>query len=112
MLKTEGQNQWAKNVQLTFWIGSWLALFALPETAKGLFSAGVAGAGSGGAAAAAAGLKASLAAALAGVEGWVWPLIFLQGLKCLLVPATLKYSALSPLPPPLFPCSPPFRNQS
>jgi len=95
VLKTAGKNQWAKNCQLTFWIGFWLLVFQSPGAYRALAAAG---------SAQFSGLRFSLASqcymqvmaasagALAGVTPLVWVVTCLQGLKCLLVPATLKYA--------------------
>eukprot|EP00613_Pedinella_sp_CCMP2098_P075481 CAMPEP_0171952992 /NCGR_PEP_ID=MMETSP0993-20121228/93739_1 /TAXON_ID=483369 /ORGANISM="non described non described, Strain CCMP2098" /LENGTH=278 /DNA_ID=CAMNT_0012598571 /DNA_START=128 /DNA_END=961 /DNA_ORIENTATION=- len=38
MLKKEGQNQWVKNVQLTFWIGTWLLVFGAPAMVQAVMA--------------------------------------------------------------------------
>lgn len=78
ILKTKGQNQWAKNMQLTFWISFWLLIVGSPAAVQSMLQGGVA--------------SVSLDSMLTGVTGWVWLVTLLQGLKCLLIPATLKYA--------------------
>jgi len=105
VLKTKGQNQWAKNVQLTCWIGAWLLLLALPGAVQTLVatasSSGVGGgSGSGVVGGVAAvlgspgilwrGLKEAVGVGMTGVTPLVWLVMLLQGFKCLLIPATLK----------------------
>jgi len=86
VLKTEGQNQWTKNVQLTFWISLWLVVIGAAETGPrallGVASSFLSGAGSG---------VAAGEGPMAGITGLVWLVTVLQGFKCLLIPATLKY---------------------
>lgn len=97
VLKTKGQNQWAKNVQLTCWIGAWLLVLALPASVSALLASSGASAGGGGfawaslsPAAVAGSVKAALAVGMEGVTPLVWLVMVLQGFKCLLIPATLK----------------------
>jgi len=75
VLKTEGQNQWSKNIQLTFWIGFWLLVISVPS----LFGPGSI-------------QQMTLSTMFEGISMWVWLVIFLQSFKCLLIPATLKYA--------------------
>jgi len=78
VLKTKGQSQWSSNIQLTFWIWFWLLVFSAPSLLQSLGRGGASLGGGPG--------------ALAGITGWVWLVISLQSLKCLLIPATLKFS--------------------
>jgi len=75
VLKTEGVNQWVKNIQITFWIWFWIVVISIPS----LF-------GSGGI------QQMTTSNMFAGISAWVWVVIVLQSLKCLLIPATLKYA--------------------
>ena len=76
VLKKEGENQWVRNVQLTFWISVFLLLFGVPAMVQSL-----------------AGPEAvSLGGMLRGVTPWVYLVTLLQGLKCLIIPATLKHA--------------------
>jgi len=75
VLKTDGENQWAKNIQLTFWIWVWLLVISVPS----LFHSGSI-------------QQMTPSNMFAGITGWVWLVIGLQSLKCLLIPATLKYA--------------------
>lgn len=75
VLKDKASNQWVKNIQLTFWISVGLVLFGLPSMLGSLGSQG-----------------ASSPGLWTGITPWVWALVWLQSLKCLLVPATLKYA--------------------
>jgi hypothetical protein len=110
VLKTKGQNQWAKNVQLTCWIGAWLLVLAAPAAVQALLAAtthaGAGAASRGGSGLAWAALspaavwsrvQEACAVGMAGVTPLVWLVMVLQGFKCLLIPATLKYDGLSPL---------------
>jgi hypothetical protein len=107
VLKTKGQNQWAKNVQLTCWIGAWLLLLALPGAVQTLMATASSASSAGGATASGVvgggvgallgspttlvrGLKEALAVGMTGVTPLVWLVMVLQGFKCLLIPATLK----------------------
>jgi len=75
VLKTKGQNQWVRNIQLTFWIWFWLIIISIPDMLS-----------------AARGTQASLQGGmLSGITFWVWVVILLQSFKCLLIPAALKY---------------------
>jgi len=74
VLKTKGRNQWTSNMQLTFWIWFWLIVITLPSL---LGQAGTQAAGGSG--------------MLTGITPWVWLVIWLQSLKCILIPAILKY---------------------
>lgn len=65
ILKTKGQNLWAKNIQVTFWINFWLLCAAV---------------------------RAGEPLTLGGLSTAVWAVAGLQGLKCVLIPATLKYT--------------------
>ena len=93
VLKSEGQNQWAKNVQLTCWIAAWLVLSSVPATIRSL-ATGVNGAAGGNflGAISPASVAASVTGAMTGVTPLVWAVTLLQGLKCLIIPATLKYA--------------------
>lgn len=70
---------WAKNVQVTFWIAAWLSIGGVAK----VFAEGGVG-----------GLRAlgNVSGVLDGVTFWVWSLITMQSLKCLIIPATLKYA--------------------
>jgi len=74
VLKTEGHNLWSKNIQLSFWIWFWLVVISLPSllSREGIH-------------------LPSLATMMTGITASVWLVIVLQGCRCLLVPATLKY---------------------
>ena len=76
-----------KNVQLTAWITLWLLASSAPKAWAALRLAYLASSSGGGACAS---FGASLRGAMAGVTGLVWAVTALQGMKCLLIPATLK----------------------
>jgi len=72
VLKTESKEQWAKNIQLTFWIWFWLLVVSLRSLPQALSSM-------------------SSGTLLTGFTGLVWVVILLQSFKCILIPATLKW---------------------
>jgi len=74
VLKTEGQNMWSRNIQLSFWIWFWLIVISLPS----LMSTSDINLASG-------------ESMMTGITAWVWVVIVLQGFKAILIPATLKY---------------------
>lgn len=76
VLKRKHENQWIRNVQLTFWITIFLLMFGLPSILATIASSE-------------SGLNSGL---VSGISGWVYLVMLLQGFKCLLIPATLKYS--------------------
>lgn len=73
-LKRAGSNQWAQNMQVTFWINIWLIVFAIPsliETST---------------------VYSTRTSMWSGITLQVGVVCLLQSLKCVLIPATLKYS--------------------
>ena len=103
VLKTEGENQWVNNIQVTVWIMLWIgaANYLLPP-AKAL----VVGLATGSApavglasvpsmadlAATVTGLPAALRGAFDGFTPAVWGVVLLKALNGLLIPATFKYA--------------------
>lgn len=76
VLKKKGENQWVRNVQLTFWISVFLFMFGAPAMFQSL----------------AGPETVSLDGMLRGVTPWVYVVTVLQGVKCLIIPATLKHA--------------------
>jgi len=74
VLKTEGQNMWSRNIQLSFWIWFWLIVISFPSLMSSISVSLTTG-----------------ASMMTGITAWVWVVIVLQGFKAVLVPATLKY---------------------
>lgn len=67
LLKEEGTDEWARNIQMTFWIFLWI-LCSMGFQSKGF------------------------ALDFSGFSFNVWVIIALKALNCLLIPATLKYA--------------------
>jgi len=74
VLKTQGQNMWSRNIQLSCWIWFWLIVISFPSL---MSSSNI--------------NLASGDSIFTGITAWVWVVIVLQGFKAILVPATLKY---------------------
>ena len=100
VLKTEGENQWVNNVQVTVWIMLWIYLASWLPTLKGLAAAAV-GRGAaplgGLARPSLEGLARSVAEApgafRAAFEGFtlpVWGVVLMKALNGILIPATFK----------------------
>jgi len=94
VLKTEGENQWVNNVQVTVWIMFWVSVSnLLPTITACLTGASAAGLPSlGGILAAVAAAPSSLRAAFVGFTPPVWGVVCLKALNGLLIPATFKYA--------------------
>lgn len=98
VLKTEGENQWVNNIQVTIWIMLWIAAanYVLPIF-KGCIGMGDAGSAlsmpsPASAAAAITSLPEKVRVAFTGFTPAVWIVVLLQSLKGILIPATLKYA--------------------
>jgi UDP-sugar transporter A1/2/3 len=92
-LKTEGENQWVNNVQVTAWITLWVSLNALVPYIRPALGGLV----SGGASPSAllpllASLPSSLVQAFSGFTLSVWGVVMLKALNGILIPATFKYA--------------------
>lgn len=100
VLKTEGENQWVNNVQVTVWIMLWVSLSNLmPTLSTGATALLRGGASSGFSLPSASGLlgavscaPSALHAAFAGFTLPVWGVVFLKALNGILIPATFKYA--------------------
>ena len=102
VLKTEGENQWVNNIQVTVWIMLWIgaANYILPAFAGlvglGGGASGSAGAGAGAALAAVRALASDPVAffgtAFSGFTPAVWGVVLLKALNGILIPATFKYA--------------------
>jgi len=98
VLKKEGENQWVNNIQVTIWIMLWIgaANYVLPIL-KGCIGMGdargaIAMPSPELAAAAITSIPAKLRLAFTGFTPAVWVVVFLQSLKGILIPLTLKYA--------------------
>jgi len=96
VLKTEGQNEWVNNVQVTAWITLWVTLNGLVWRA-GPMLRGLSAAASGGSPASAVvqavrSLPDALSSAFAGFTLPVWGVVMLKALNGILIPATFKYA--------------------
>ena len=93
VLKTEGQNQWVNNVQVTAWITLWVSLNALlPYVRPALLGIAAGKASPAALLPWAASLPASVAACFSGFTLPVWGVVFLKALNGILIPATFKYA--------------------
>jgi len=93
ILKTEGQNQWVNNVQVTAWITLWVSLNALlPYVRPALHAIASGGASPAALLHALTCLPASLAACFHGFTLPVWGVVMLKALNGILIPATFKYA--------------------
>ena len=99
VLKTEGQNQWVNNVQVTVWIMLWIGVanYAVPPLKALVFGGGINAAGLSvptvsGLTAALTGAPAALRDAFSGFTPAVWGVVMLKALNGLLIPATFKYA--------------------
>jgi len=99
VLKTEGENQWVNNVQVTVWIMLWVSLSNLLPT----LTAGAKAVFSGTAAVTALPSPSSLVGAIAALpdalrgafDGFtlpVWGVVLLKAMNGILIPATFKYA--------------------
>ncbi|EOD31421.1 hypothetical protein EMIHUDRAFT_442267 [Emiliania huxleyi CCMP1516] len=89
VLKTEGENQYVNNVQVTVWIMIWIGVARILGASRELL------AGAGAAALPSlslGGLAGGLRAAFDGFTPAVWGVILLKALNGLLIPATFKYA--------------------
>ena len=91
VLKTEGQNQWVNNLQVTIWIILWVALSAAGRAAPAAISA-IGARGATGVASLATSAPHALAHAFRGFTPAVCGVVFLKALNGLLIPATFKYA--------------------
>lgn len=89
LLKTEGEDEWARNVQVTVWIFSWIALSQL-GTSVNAVRAGLAGAVS--PFSSVPNFGKALLGSMDGITPAVWLVIALKSLNGILIPATLKYA--------------------
>ena len=98
VLKTEGENQWVNNIQVTVWIMFWIGCANYVRPVLG----GLASLLSGGGGpvmssptelvAAAKALPATVVSAFDGFTPAVWGVVLLKGLNGILIPATFKYA--------------------
>lgn len=93
ILKTDGEDEWARNVQVTFWIFAWLAAtqFSASVRAFRALSAPAAAAAAAPWASPAAAARATFGS-LDGITPAVWCVVALKSLNGILIPATLKYA--------------------
>ena len=103
VLKTEGENQWVNNIQVTVWIMLWIgaANYLLPP-AKALVVGLATGSGTGmslgslpsisDVAAMVTNSPAALRGAFEGFTPAVWGVVLLKALNGILIPATFKYA--------------------
>ena len=89
LLKTPGEDEWARNVQVTVWIFSWIALSQL-WTAASAVRAGLAGAVD--PFASLPNFGRALFGSFEGLTPAVWLVVALKSLNGILIPATLKYA--------------------
>ena len=89
LLKTPGEDEWARNVQVTVWIFSWIALSQL-WTAAGAVRAGLSGAVD--PFASLPNFGRALFGSFEGLTPAVWLVVALKSLNGILIPATLKYA--------------------
>jgi len=91
VLKTEGENQFVNNVQVTIWIIIWIAIATVVGALPGLWTSF-----SDGSlvvpAVSVSGLSAWLSGSFAGFTPTVWLVVLLKALNGLLIPATFKYA--------------------
>ena len=92
LLKTKGEDEWVRNVQVTVWIFLWIAGSQILSAAKavgGLFAAGL------GPFASPTNFLKSLfgGSGLDGITPAVWLIIGLKSLNGILIPLTLKYAS-------------------
>ena len=102
VLKTEGENQWVNNIQVTVWIMLWIHLsgYVRPTIGAigGLFGVGGAAAPSLSIAspsdmiALITSLPTTIASAFDGFTPAVWGVVLLKALNGILIPATFKYA--------------------
>jgi len=92
VLKTEGQNQWVNNVQVTAWITLWVSLNAMRPYIWAALTAIASGAGPTALMAWVAALPASVAGCFTGFTLSVWGVVLLKALNGILIPATFKYA--------------------
>ena len=92
VLKTEGQNQWVNNVQVTAWITLWVSLNAMRPYIWSALTAIASGAGPTALMAWVAALPASVAGCFTGFTLSVWGVVLLKALNGILIPATFKYA--------------------
>ena len=98
VLKTEGENQWVNNIQVTVWIMFWIGCANYVRPVLG----GLASLLSGGGApamgspadlvATVRALPTTLPSAFDGFTPAVWGVVLLKGLNGILIPATFKYA--------------------
>ncbi len=102
VLKTEGENQWVNNIQVTIWIMTWVSLASLLPLMRSAFASVLAGGAGAGLAAlpaklspaalggAIAGIPAATKAAFTGFTLPVWGVVLLKAFNGILIPATFK----------------------
>jgi UDP-sugar transporter A1/2/3 len=99
VLKTEGENQWVNNLQVTVWIMLWIAAASYLPALAGAVKALITGGSSAGAAglslptfSSIATLPSTVRAAFDGFTLPVWGVVVLKALNGILIPATFKYA--------------------
>ena len=92
ILKTEGQNQWVNNVQVTAWITLWVSLNAMRDYVRPTLAAIASGAGPAALMTWAGALPSSVAGCFTGFTLSVWGVVLLKALNGILIPATFKYA--------------------
>ena len=88
ILKTEGEDEWARNVQVTCWIFSWIAASQL-GAAYDAFRTGASAVAPWASPRAFAG---AMFGSMEGITPAVWCVVALKSLNGILIPATLKYA--------------------
>jgi len=92
ILKTEGQNQWVNNVQVTAWITLWVSLNAMRDYVRPTLAAIASGAGPAALMTWVGALPSSVAGCFTGFTLSVWGVVLLKALNGILIPATFKYA--------------------
>jgi len=92
VLKTEGENQWVNNVQVTAWITLWVSLNGLLQKLRGMSAGSVGSFSAGALLEAARSMPDALSEAFAGFTLPVWGVVMLKALNGILIPATFKYA--------------------
>ena len=93
VLKTEGQNQWVNNVQVTAWITLWVSLNTMrPYVWPALVALTSGAAGPSALIAWLVALPSAIAGCFSGFTLSVWGVVLLKALNGILIPATFKYA--------------------
>jgi len=87
VLKTEGENQWVNNVQVTTWIILWVSLSSLFSFIKVYMRGGVTAS-----IPSVSSIMLSISGAFSGFTLPVWGVVFLKAINGILIPATFKYA--------------------